>query len=146
MATSLGIAKGLRGNDADTCGDELRTQLSQAQAQAAALQAQVRNIQTNLNGLSAAAARQNVVISNLPGVIAEANRLQTQLDDVQNRITRLLNEIDGPCGSISSTQRAELQTTTNDLNNLFQATQTLSNVSSQILNQYANVFSFIRFP
>ena len=141
VAIPLGIAKGLRGNDADTCGDELQTQLSQAQAQAAALQTQVRNLQTNLNRLSAAAARQNVVISNLPGLLAEANRLETQANDAQSRITRLLNDIDGPCGSISSTQRAELQTATNDLNNVFQATQTLSNTSSQVFSQYRNVIS-----
>jgi hypothetical protein len=146
VAIPLGIAKGLRGNDGDACGDELRTQLSQAQAQAAALQTQVRNLQTNLNGLSAAAARQNVVISNLPALLAEANRLETQVNDAQSRITRLLSDMDGPCGSISSTQRAELQTATNDLNTVFQATQTLSNATSQVLNQYGNVFSRVRLP
>jgi len=144
VAIPLAIAKGLRGNDADTCGDELRTQLNQAQAQAAALQTQVRNLQTNLNGLSGAAVRQNVVIGNLPGLLAEANRLETQLSDARSRITRLQNDIDGPCGSISSAQRGELQTATNDLNNLFQATQTLSNATSQVLNQYGNVFSIVR--
>jgi hypothetical protein len=141
VAIPLGIAKGLRGNDADTCGDEVRTQLNQAQAQAAALQTQVRNLQTNLNGLSAAAARQNVVISNLPGVIAEANRLEAELTSVQSRITRLVNEVDGPCGSFSSTQSAEIQMATNDLNGLFQATQTLAGVSSQLFSQYRNVIS-----
>jgi hypothetical protein len=141
VAIPLGIAKGLRGNDAEACGDLLQAQLAQALAQVAALQTQIRNLQTNLNTLSAAAARQGVVISNLPALMAEANRLQTELNSAQSRITRLQNEVSGPCGSVSAAETAEVQLAMNELNNLFLSTQALANVSSQVFSQNDNVIS-----
>jgi len=134
VAIPLGIAKGLRGRDADNCGDQLLAQILEAQAQTAALQAQVRDLQARAASLAAAAARDGVILPDLRGTIANLNQVETQVNNTQSEITRALSDISG--GDCSSTQLSQVPTVFRAQQEAFAAVQSVSNRLNQSEIQY----------
>jgi hypothetical protein len=134
VAIPLGIAKGLRGNDVDGCTDQLRTQLLDAQAQTTALQTQVRDLQTRAASLAAAAARDGVILPDLPGTIANLSQVEAQVNSTQSEITRALSDFSG--GDCSSAQLSQVPTLLRAQQEAFTAVQSASNRLNRSEVQY----------